>query len=98
MSILGKAVRTEEWSLLCTHEEADIRILFHILRLENQRYFTMRTADTDCLINEVGCSEKLDTSLKIWLEVGVWSRYNMRFISVDSIHSSLGKVSAKRFP
>ena len=71
MSILGKAARTEEWSLLCTHEEADIRILFHILRLENQSNFTMRTADTDCLINEVGCSEKLDTSLKIWLEVGV---------------------------
>ena len=33
MSILDKVVRTEEKSLLCTHEEADSRIFFHFLSL-----------------------------------------------------------------
>ena len=36
MSILDKVVRTEERSFLCTHEETDSPIFFHILSLENQ--------------------------------------------------------------
>ena len=47
MPILDKVVRTEERSLLCTHEKADSRIFFHILSLENQSNVVIRTADTD---------------------------------------------------
>ena len=86
MSILDKAVRTEERSLLCTHEETDSRIFFHVSSLENQSNVIIRTADTDCLIIGLECRKKLDPSLKIWLEVGVQSRNNLRFISVDSIY------------
>ena len=68
MSILDKAVRTEERSLLCTHEETDSRIFFHVSSLENQSNVIIRTADTDCLIIELECRKKLDPSLKIWLE------------------------------
>ena len=34
MSILEEVVRTEERSLLCTHEKADSRIFFHVSSLE----------------------------------------------------------------
>ena len=44
VSILGKVVRTEERSWLCTHDEADIRTFFHFLPLENQSNFVIRTA------------------------------------------------------
>ena len=98
MSILDKVVRTEERSLLCTHEESDGRIFFHVSSLENQSNVVIRTADTDCLIIEFGCREKLNPSLKLWLEVGVLSRDNLRFISVDSIYSNLGKNFCKAIP
>ena len=49
MSILDKVVRTEERSLLCTHEEADSHIFIHVLSLEIQSNIVIRTADTDCL-------------------------------------------------
>ena len=91
MSILDKVVRTEERSLLCTHEEADSCIFFHVLSLEYQSNVVIRTADTDYLIIGLGCREKLDPSLKMWLEVGVQSSSYLRFISVDSVYSSLGK-------
>ena len=77
MSILEKVVRTEERCLLCTHEEADSRILFHVSSLENQSNVIIRTVDTDCLVIRLGCCEKLYPSLKIWLEVGVQSRNNL---------------------
>ena len=44
MSILDKVVRTEERTLLCTHEEVDSRIFFPVSSL-----------DTDCLIIGLGC-------------------------------------------
>ena len=82
MSTLDKVVRTEERTLLCTHEEVDSRIFFHVSCL-----------DTDCLIIGLGSHKKLDLSLKIWLEVGVQSRNNLRFISADSIYSYLWCVA-----
>ena len=65
MSILDKNVRTEERSLLCTHEEANSRIFFHFSSFENQSKLVIRTADTDYVIIGLGCHEKLDPSLKI---------------------------------
>ena len=76
-SILDKVVRTEERSLFCTHEEADSHIFFHISSLENQSNVVIRTADTDCLIIGLGCHEKLDPSLKIWLGCRVEITYNL---------------------
>ena len=45
MSILDKVVTTEERSLLCTYEKADIHIFFHVLSLENQSNVVIRAAD-----------------------------------------------------
>ena len=98
MSILDKVVRTEDRSLLCTHGEADSCILGNVLSLENQSNVVIRTADTDYLIIGLECREKLDPSLKIWLEVRVQSRNNFKFISVDSIYSNLEKNICKALP
>ena len=98
MSILDKVVSTEERSLLCTHEEADSRIFSHVLSLENHSNVLIRTADTNCLIIGLGCHKKLDPSLKIRLEVRIPSRNNLRFISVDSVYSNLGKNVCKILP
>ena len=71
---------------------------FHVSSLENQSNVIIRTADTDYLITGPWYRKKLDPSLKIWFEVGVQSRNNLRFISVDSIYSNLGKNFCKALP
>ena len=98
MLILDKVVRTDESSLLSTHEEVDSRIFFHVSSLGNQGNVVIKTADTDCHSIGLGYREKLDLSLEKWLEVGVQSKNNLHFISLDSIYSNLGKISAKLFP
>ena len=62
MPLLDKVVRTEEWSLLCTSEEADSHIFFGVFSLENQRNSVIRAADIDCLVIGLGCLEKLNPS------------------------------------
>ena len=98
MPILDKVVRTEERSLLGSHEEADSCIFFYVSSLENQKNVVIITTDTNCLIIGLGCCEKLDPSLKIWLEVGVRSRNNLQFTSVDPIYSNLSKNFCKALP
>ena len=68
MSLLDKVVRTKERSLLYAPEKADSLIFFHVSFLENQSNVVIRTVNTDCLIIRFGYCEKLDSSLKIWLE------------------------------
>ena len=82
------------WRSKCPY----FRIFFHVFSVENQSNVLIRTADTDCLIIGFWCPEKLDPSLKIWLEFGVPSKNNIRFISVDSIYSNLGKHFYKALP
>ena len=98
MSLLDKVVRTKERSLLYAPEKADSLIFFHVSFLENQSNVVIRTVNTDCLIIRFGCCEKLDSSLKIWLEFRLQSRNNLRFISVDSKYSNLGKNFCKALP
>ena len=98
ISILDKVVKTEESSLSCCHEEADSRIFFHASSVQSESNVVIRTSDTDCLVIALGCREKIDPSLKIWLEVGVQSRNDLRYISVDSIYSELGKGLCKALP
>ena len=78
-------------------KEADSRISFHISSLENQSN-VIKTVDADCLIIGLKCREGLDLFLKIWMEVGVQSRNNIQFISVDSTYSNLGRNFRKTLP
>ena len=79
-------------------KEADSRISFHISSLENQSNVVIKTVDADCLIIGLKCREGLDLFLKIWMEVGVQSRNNIQFISVDSTYSNLGRNFRKTLP
>ena len=79
-------------------KEADRRIFFHILSLENQSNVVIKTADTDCLIIGLKGREELDLFLKILLEVGVQSRNNLQFVSVDSIYCNLDRNFCKTLP
>ena len=104
-------LRREESRLFSTHthEEADLRMFHHVARSTFQHTrdnvpqsnFVVRTNDVDCLIIAIGCLEKLQSlnqNIKLWIEVGVESKNNLRYISTNQIHESIGQSLASALP
>ena len=61
----------------------------------------VRTNDVDCLIIALGCFDKLlnlNSNLKLWLEVGVSSKNNLRYISINEIFEGIGSSLALALP
>ena len=73
----------------CTHEEADTRIVVHILhaiQVEEAKTVLVRTVDTDVLVILVGklhVLKEVQLELDLLLAIGIGR--NFRFISVNSI-------------
>ena len=98
-------LRREESRLFSTHEEADSRMFHHIasstlLHQSNsdaESNMVVRTNDVDCLVIAIGCFENLlalNKNIKLWLEVGVESKNNLRYINVNEIYENLGPLLA----
>ena len=86
----------------CTDEEADTRIVVHILyavQVEEAKTVLVRTVDTDVLVILVG---KLHVLKEVQLELDLWLAFgmgrNFRFISVNSICAILGKPRSTSLP
>ena len=83
----------------CTHEEADTRIVVHILhaiQVEEAKTVLVRTVDTDVLVILVGklhVLKEVQPELDLWLAFGMGR--NILFISVNSI---LGKPRSTSLP
>ena len=84
--------------LYCTHEEADSRMFFHLGSIQSPSNVIIRTAGTDCLIIALACRLNYDTHIKVWIEVGTYSKNNQRYISIDDLHSHLGPDLCKALP
>ena len=53
------------------------------------------------MIIAIGCLEKLqylNQNIKLWIEVGVESKNNLRYISTNQIHESIGQSLASALP
>ena len=101
------AVRSDEARLYSNHEEVDSRMFFHVLCLAESYSCTsdvnvvVRSTDTDSLIIAVGCFQNLlekHQKLKLWLEMGVETKNALRYVTVNQIYSSLGKLLSSALP
>ena len=108
----GKAVYiTSEESVLtvcssspmpnCNHEEADTRIVVHVLHALQQQLTTMqvRTVDTDVVVVLIGVFHKLLLSqpkADIWVAFGVGKNY--RLYSINALSTSLGTKRSQALP
>ena len=85
-----------------THEEADTRVVVHILHAihyEEAKTVLVRTVDTDVLVILVGKLHDLrevQPELDLWLAFGMGR--NFRFISVNSICAVLGEPRSTSLP
>ena len=85
----------------CNHEEADTRIVVHVLHVLQQRMKKIEicTVDTDVIIILMGAFHKLvkiQPVADIWVAFGMGKSY--RFLSINAIFDSLGKQKAQALP
>ena len=81
----GVTTSTEEDHFFSSHEEADIRMCFHLNHALQGSTVVVRTDDTNSLVIALGYKHFFNT-LEIWLEAGVQGKNNLRFINVNSIY------------
>ena len=100
-------IRREESRLYSTHEEADSR-MFHHVAFSTYNHnsidpinIVVRTVDADCLVISLGCFKtlrELNTALNLWLEVGLETKNNLRYINVNQIYEKVGELLSLSLP
>ena len=85
----------------CNHEEADTRIVVHILHALEQgmKIIQVRTVDTDVVTILVGAYfslVKTQPDLDIWVAFGTGKSF--RYYSINAVCSSLGEAKSRTLP
>ena len=86
----------------CNHEEADTRIVIHVLhaiQAEQTKSVLVRTVDTDVIVILIGKFNKLraiQPDLELW--VGFGTGRNFSFLSINNICASLGEAHSRSLP
>jgi hypothetical protein len=85
----------------CNHEEADTRVVVHILHALRQgnKTIQVRTVDTDVITILVGALHELTTVeplADIWVAFGMGKNY--RFYHINSICDGLGEARSQALP
>ena len=93
----GVTISTEEDLSFSSHEEADNRMFFHLIHALPGSTVVMQTDGINSLMIALGYKQFFNT-LEIWLEAGVQSKNNLRFMNVNSIYSELGETLCKVLP
>ena len=93
----NKVIKTIEESLSCEeHEEADSRIIYHICQIDFDAEIVIRCSDSDILIILLGNMDHLNSSLKLWINMGVGN--HQRYINVNDVYRILGDSLSKALP
>lgn len=81
----------------CSHEEADTRIILHMVDTINNGYhrIMIRTVDTDVLVLAVS-NAVLHSETEIWIAFGTGK--HLRYIPAHQIAASLGNERARALP
>ncbi len=92
-------IRTEIPELMCQHEEADTRIMWHIGHISQSQpecNVSVRCDDTDVLI--ILLAHDAESSVRVWMDVGKSSNNTRRYIDVSSLADHLGVDLCKALP
>ena len=86
----------------CSHEEADTRIVVHVLdsvQVGDARTVQVRTVDTDVIVILVGKFHDLQahkSDIDIWVAFGMGKHFS--FVSINRICSVLGEAKSRALP
>ena len=85
----------------CTHEEADTRIIVHLMNglKEGYEYFLIRTVDTDIVVILLGKYHDIQTSYPatdIWIKFGTGK--SVQYFHLKSLYEKLGITTCRALP
>ena len=83
-----KVIREEVAMLVCCHEEADTRIMFHlhhILAANTGESISIRSSDTDVFILLIYHVSNHTTSSTVWMDFGLSSNNTRRYINISQL-------------
>ena len=85
----------------CNHEEADTRIVVHVLHSlkQGEQTICVRTVDTDVVVILAGTFHDLVSTqplVDIWVAFGMGKNY--RFYHINAICESLGEPQSRALP
>lgn len=84
--------------LYCEHEEADVKIVFHLSKINSMsQNVVVRAIDTDIMIIILGNMYNFP-NLKIYMEVGRVSNNSLRYIELHKLYEHLGSSLCKSLP
>ena len=89
-----RMVKSEEVAYYAKHEEADTRMIYHVGQLPSRANVVGRTASTNVVVVVLGCFHQLQDK-RIWVESGVQSKNNLRYISINQIFHKFGEPLCK---
>ena len=72
-------------------------MIYHIGQLPSRTNVVVRTADTDVVVIALGCFHQLQDK-RIWVESGIQSKNNLRYISINQLFDQLGEPLYKAMP
>ncbi|GFV11584.1 uncharacterized protein TNCV_975741 [Trichonephila clavipes] len=91
-----QVIRSIEVSLSCEEHEADTRIIYHIRQISFDAQVVVRCSDSDILIIFLGNLDRLNASLKLWIQWGVGN--HERLISINDLYQDLCISLSKALP
>ena len=92
-----RMVKSEEVAYYVKHEETDTRMIHHVGQLSSGTKVVVRTVDTDVIVTALGCFHQLQDK-RIWVESGVQSKNNLRYISINQLFHQLEEPLCKALP
>ena len=87
-------VKSKEVAYYAKHKEADTRMIYHERQLPSGTNVVVRTVDTDVFAIALGCFYQLQDK-RIWVESGIQSKNNLRYISIKQLFDQLGELLYK---
>ena len=73
-------------------------MVFHLSTIIQRSKVIIRLMDTDVLIILLGCKANLSPLLQIWMEVGLSSKNNLRYIQINAVYEHFGENMCKAMP
>lgn len=72
------------------HEKITTKIIYHVCCINSDLNVVIRSCDADALVIMLGNIERLQSSLKIWLDFGTGN--SRRYIDIMKIYENVGPV------
>ena len=94
----GQVTRALLPDLTSSHEEVDLKMIYHLTILAENSKVVVRTSDTDALVIALGCLEHIPESIHVWLEVGLYAENSLRYLDVRKLFNKLGRDLCRALP